>query len=161
MAYCDYEFYKSEYFGNVIQESDFPRLAERASEKIDSFTFGEMKKVNEDIIWTRGCPLTLDEYTAKKVKKATCRIAEIIGDIETYEKASRDAIGYEKTEEGQRGKVVSSVSSGSESIHYETSANTSNSLVGAVLTDKKAQNQLYYDTVKEYLSGTGLLYAGF
>ena len=87
-------------------------------------------------------------------------IAEILNDIDVYEKASRELAGYEQTENGQRGKVITSISSGSESISYSVKE-TSNSIVGAVLTDKKAQERLFYDIAVEYLSGTGLLYAGF
>lgn len=166
MAYCDYEFYKIKYMGNVIAESDFSRLSERASEKIDIFTFDRLSISEDGIIFAKIIYATnianeeLDEKTSTKVKKAVCKIAEALNDIELYEKASRESVGYEQTENGQRGKVISSVSSGSESISYSVKE-SSNSLVGAVLTDKKAQERLFYDIAVEYLSGTGLLYAGF
>ena len=51
---------------------------------------------------------------------------------------------------------VKSMSSGSESISF----GSNETLVDKVLNDKLAQNRLCYDTVCEYLSGTGLLYAG-
>ena len=38
MAYADYEFYKTSFFGNVVPESDFMRFAERASDFIDTLT---------------------------------------------------------------------------------------------------------------------------
>ena len=38
MAYADYKFY-TESFGNVMPETEFPRLAERASDFIDAMTF--------------------------------------------------------------------------------------------------------------------------
>lgn len=31
MAYADYQYYKNTYLGTAIQETDFPRLALRAS----------------------------------------------------------------------------------------------------------------------------------
>ena len=154
MAYCDYDFYKNKYLGNVITEADFPRLSERASEKLDRLTFDRLS-ISED-----GTIETLDEKTSTRVKKAVCKIAEILNDIDVYEKSSRELAGFEQTENGQRGKVITSVSSGSESISYSVKE-TSNSIVGAVLTDKKAQERLFYDIAVEYLSGTGLLYAGF
>ena len=165
MAYCDYEFYKSKYMGNVIAESDFSRLSERASEKIDIFTFDRLLVSDDGIIFAEIVSATyvsneeLDEKTSIKVKKAVCKIAEALNDIELYEKASRESVGYEQTENGQRGKVITSVSSGSESISYATKEST-NSLVGAVLTDSKAQTQLFYDIASEYLSGRNLMYAG-
>ena len=154
MAYCDYDFYTNKYLGNVITEADFPRLSERASEKLDRLTFDRLS-ISED-----GTIETLDEKTSTRVKKAVCKIAEILNDIDVYEKSSRELAGFEQTENGQRGKVITSVSSGSESISYSVKE-TSNSIVGAVLTDKKAQERLFYDIAVEYLSGTGLLYAGF
>lgn len=166
MALCDYEFYKNKYLGDVITEADFPRLAERASEKIDRLTFDRLS-ISEDgtisariVYATHEAVEPLDEKTTSKVKKAVCKIAETLNDIELYEKAIRESVGYEQTENGQRGKVISSVSSGSESISYSVKE-SSNSLIGAVLTDKKAQESLFYDIAVEYLSGTGLLYAGF
>ena len=68
MAYADYAFYTSTYLGNAIAEADFPRLAERASEDIDKFTFDRAAAVvvaDEDA----------DAIT--KIQKATCAIAEV------------------------------------------------------------------------------------
>ena len=39
MAYADYEFYTTSYFGSAVPETDFPRLAERASDFVDTMTF--------------------------------------------------------------------------------------------------------------------------
>ena len=41
MAYADYKFY-TESFGNVVPETDFPRLAERASDFVDTMTFDRL-----------------------------------------------------------------------------------------------------------------------
>lgn len=41
MAYADYKFY-TESFGNVVPETDFPRLAERASDFVDAMTFDRL-----------------------------------------------------------------------------------------------------------------------
>ena len=42
MAYADYEFYKTSFFGNVVPESDFNRFSERASDFIDMLTFDRL-----------------------------------------------------------------------------------------------------------------------
>lgn len=147
MAYCDYKFYTTEYFGNQIAEADFPRLIDRASDKLDFITMGNIKRYS------------VDEEIEKKVKKSACALAEILNEIETYEKASRESVGFEQTENGMKGKVITSMSSGSESISYAVNS-SSTTLVGATMTDKKAREQLFLDTVREYLSDTGLLYAG-
>lgn len=40
-AYADYSFYTGTYLGNQIAESEFPRLALRASEYLDRITGGQ------------------------------------------------------------------------------------------------------------------------
>lgn len=129
MAYCDYEFYKTEYLGNVITEADFPRLSQRASEKIDELTFDRLAE---------GLPT--NEREASKIKKAVCSLAEKMADIETANETFRT----------NGGLAVSSVSSGSESISYKTDATLS----------EVEKEKAYYEIVKRYLVGTGLLYAG-
>ena len=42
MAYADYEFYTTSYFGSVVPETDFSRLAERASDFVDTMTFDRL-----------------------------------------------------------------------------------------------------------------------
>lgn len=129
MAYCDYDFYKNEYLGNVITEADFPRLSQRASDKLDVITFDRL--IDE---------FPTNEVVAKKVKKAVCALAELMLD---YENASR-------TIRNNGGLVVSSVSSGSESISYKTDAQT----------NEKEHNAEIRQVATDYLVGTGLLYAG-
>ena len=125
MAYCNYDYYANEYMGNVIAEADFPRLAEKASAKLDVITFNRLV----DEIPT--------EYE-KKVKDATCAIAEQIADAELSAQSIRNS----------GGGIVASVSSGSESISFRQNQPT-NEL-----------NKTYYTIAQEYLTGTGLLYAG-
>lgn len=63
MAYCDYLFYTDFYYGNSIAETDFPRLAERASDYIRAATGGISDRV--------------DGAALDAVKKCTCAIAEV------------------------------------------------------------------------------------
>ena len=42
MAYVDYDFYTESYYGNVVPEADFDRLADRASDFIDTVTYGNL-----------------------------------------------------------------------------------------------------------------------
>lgn len=129
MSYCDYYFYKTEYMGNVVAEADFPRLVQRASDKLDIMTFDRLDGgLPEDI------------RLAKKVKKAICAMVDRLADYEIAEATVRANGGY----------GIASVSSGSESVSYRTDATTK--------TDR--DKELYY-IAKEYLAGTGLLYAGF
>lgn len=147
MAYCDFEYYKNTYFGNLIKEIDFPRLAKRASDKIDAFTFGHLHITSEGIIkytWENSREFNVEdisESVQNKVKDACCALAEKIADIEIANQTIRSA----------GGAGISSVSSGSESISFGNSV--------AVVSNSEIQKACY-SIVREYLAGTGLLYAG-
>ena len=71
MAYADYEFYTTSYFGSVVPEADFPRLAERASDFVDLMTFDRL---------VDGLPE--NERSQKRIKKAVCSLAELMYQIE-------------------------------------------------------------------------------
>lgn len=113
MAYADYEFYTTSYFGSVVPETDFPRLAERASDFIDTMTFDRL---------VDGLPA--NERSQKRIKKAVCSLAELMYQIELAEKnATNAAASGASTTIGSGGSttgIVTSVSSGSESISYAT-----------------------------------------
>lgn len=113
MAYADYEFYTTSYFGSVVPETDFPRLAEKASDFIDTMTFNRL---------VDGLPE--NERSQKRIKKAVCSLAELMYQIELAEKnATNAAVSGTSTAIGSGGSttgIVTSVSSGSESISYAT-----------------------------------------
>lgn len=113
MAYADYEFYTTSYFGSVVPEADFPRLAERASDFVDTMTFDRL---------VDGLPE--NEHAQKRIKKAVCSLAELMYQIELAEKnATNAAASGASTTIGSGGSttgIVTSVSSGSESISYAT-----------------------------------------
>lgn len=93
MAYADYEFYTSTYYGNVIAEEDFPRLAARASDYVYAYTQGISDKAN-------GRDL-------EAVQKATCAVAEAMLDEEIMQASAFSG-----------GQAVSSESVGSWSRSY-------------------------------------------
>ena len=113
MAYADYVFYKTSYFGSVVPEADFPRLAERASDFVDIMTFDRL---------VDGLPE--NERSQNRIKKAVCSLAELMYQIELAEKnATNAAASGISTTIGSGGSttgIVTSVSSGSESISYAT-----------------------------------------
>lgn len=113
MAYADYEFYTTSYFGSVVPEADFPRLAERASDFVDLMTFDRL---------VDGLPT--NERSQKRIKKAVCSLAELMYQIELAEKnATNAAVSGTSTAIGSGGSttgIVTSISSGSESISYAT-----------------------------------------
>lgn len=159
MAYADYNFYKNTYLSQNISENDFPRFAERASDKIDRMTFFRLNS---------GLPS--DVKAAEMVRKAVCAVAEILYVIEQYTNTAWEVAGYEKDNATGKmvGKIVTGKSAGNESVSYSAAshADLKGTLVGAVMNDKRAQERLIYDTAAEYIGGVctddgvPLLFAG-
>ena len=142
MGYVTYNYYKSIYGEDSMPETDFNRLSWEACRKVDTLTLNKLKFA-----------YPTDEDSSEAVKRCVCKLIEIAGQIEAANKRVSEGQGYITDESGAlRGKVVSSVSSGSESISYTTKAESGSTLIDAVLSDKAAQNKLYRDTVWEYLS---------
>ena len=87
MAYADYSFYTNVYLGNIIPESEFDRMAQRASDIIDVFT---SDRITPDVI--------SNENIYTKIKKANCALAEqIYCDEQNYIhsiKAGEETITY-------------------------------------------------------------------
>lgn len=164
MAYADYDFYTTSYFGSVVPETDFPRLAERASDFVDVMTFDRL---------VDGLPT--NERSQKRIKKAVCSLAELMYQIELAEKnaANAAASGTSTTIgiDGSTTGIVTSVSSGSESISYATlqqigaSAKEWSSVYAAV-GDVQKTNDLLLKTALPLLMGVRtddgipVLYAG-
>ena len=164
MAYVDYEFYQKSFFGNVVPESDFMRLAERASDFIDTLTFDRLAD---------GLPS--DERQQKRIKKSVCSLAELMYQIELAEKnATNAAVSGTSTVIGSGGSttgIVTSVSSGSESISYATPQQIGASAkewstVYAAAGDAHKTNDLLLKTALPLLMGVRtddgipILYAG-
>ena len=157
MAYADYQFYTEKYCGDTVPESDFPKYAERASDRIDSITFDRLVNGFPD-----------EERAVTKVKKAVCAVAEALYQIDHIKKASMESVGTVTREDGTVvSKAVSSISSGSESISYATgSFGGAESIYGQAAVDKKVESVLLYQVATEYLYGVTdkkgicLLYAG-
>ena len=150
MAYADYKFY-TESFGNVVPETDFPRVAERASDFVDLMTSDRL---------VDGLPI--NERLQKRIKKAVCSLAELMYQIELAEKnATNAAASGASTTIGAGGSttgVVTSVSSGSESISYATPQQKASgakewSAVYAAAGDVQKTNDLLYKTALPLLMG--------
>jgi hypothetical protein len=164
MAYADYEFYTTSYFGSVVPETDFPRLAERASDFVDLMTSDRL---------VDGLPT--NKRSQKRIKKAVCSLAELMYQIELAEKnATNAAVNGTSTAIGSGGSttgIVTSVSSGSESISYATPQQIGASAkewsaVYAAVGDVQKTNDLLYKTALPLLMGVKtddgipVLYAG-
>lgn len=117
MAYADYSFYVNEYFGEAVEEEDFRRLSDRASEYICGATGGASDRVT-------GSNMVM-------IKKATCAIAEVLLD---EEKLLRRSFSEDK--------VISSESVGSHSVSYG-SPSLSSADVQCLAQRKKEILQVY------------------
>ena len=163
MAYVDYEFYQKSFFGNVVPESDFMRMSERASDFIDGLTFDRLAD---------GLPS--DDRQQKRIKKAVCSLAELMYQIELAEKNAINQASANVTDTNVGGKstgIVTSVSSGSESISYATPQQIGASAkewsaVYAAAGDAQKTNDLLLKTALPLLMGVRtddripVLYAG-
>lgn len=157
MAYTNYEFYTTKYYGDTVPESEFPKYVDRASDRIDEITFDRL---------VDGLPE--DERANTKVQKAVCAVAETLYQIDQIKKASMETVGTVVKEDGTvTGKMITSISSGSESISYVTgTAGSSSDIYSQAAMDKKVENVLLRQVATEYLAGVVdnkgvcLLYAG-
>ena len=131
--YTTYDFYVSTFYGDSIEESLFPKWEDKAARKLDQLTYGNINEV------------TREKYS-EEIQRAVCALAELLYQIDFKTSHAGD----------EKGGNVKSMSSGGRSISF----GTNETLIDKVLGDKIAQNRLCHDTVCEYLSGTGLLYAG-
>lgn len=162
MAYVDYKFY-TESFGNVVPETDFPRMVEKASDFVDTMTFDRL---------VDGLPT--NERSQKRIKKAVCSLTELMYQIELAEKNAINQASASATDTNVGNistGVVTSVSSGSESISYATPQQIGASAkewsaVYAAAGDIQKTNDLLLKTVLPLLMGVRtddgipILYAG-
>jgi len=119
----DFTFYTDTYFGNIINEDDFPRLAARAGEFL-SFLEREYSVNGDDV--------------AKN--KAICALAEAIQATEKASSASLAATAGEG--------AVSSESIGSVSVSYQKGTASDAGLDLSVTATRRR----YYDIARQYLT---------
>ena len=164
MAYADYEFYTTKYYGSDIPDSQsFDKQAERASDFLDTITFERLVDGLPD-----------NERAQTKIKKAVCAVSDKLYGLELAEKQALSAAAGSDSKTDINGKssgIIVSRNSGSESISYASPSEIANgakawSTVYSAAGDERATNKLLYNTAKVYLmgvrddSGVPLLYAG-
>jgi hypothetical protein len=130
-----YEFYTDTYYGDTVSETDFPKWLSKATDMLDFLTYGNINDVS--IVGFE-----------VKVQKAVCALMDEMFKVEQAK---------DNTVTGEYAGNVKSRSSGGESITY----NDVQTVYTKAISDEKAKQTLFYDTVREYLTGTGLLYAGY
>lgn len=136
MAYADYRFYETEYYGDSIPESIFPKYAMLASAYLDSVTM-RRAKAHADM---------------PELKMACCALAEQYPAIDTAQKAAQKSLASSlESAEGE----LSSQSVGGWSKSYRSGGDTAK----AALSAAQSAQQALYNTALIYLGGTGLLKA--
>ena len=159
MAYADYSRYTSIYGEGSISEIDFNRFSYDASRYMDYCTTGVdgVKKLKI------AHPTDADD--AEAVIRCACALIHDMSEIDAAEKRAASVRGLVQREDGTvTGAVVSSVSSGSESISYSVSSGQS--AIDAAVASEDEHRKLYFATVRKYLSGVkdangvNLLYGG-
>lgn len=132
MGYADYDFYKTEYYGDLLTPEEFNRWNERASRWLDAETDRRLISAYPD-----------DEYTDKQIKLCICELAEKMMETQRYLSAS--AISASTGTSG----MVKSISAGSESITYATGE----TVYASVIKDERSKHGFFYATVASYLNG--------
>lgn len=154
--YADFEYYKTTYGGKILKsEEDFNHFARKAERRLDSITGKKLQFA-----------FPVKEKDGEAVKDCLCELAEFLYQVDAYQNAAMDSVGIVTQTDGTvKGKVVSSITSGSESISYSTGGSASTSVMEAA-KDKKVMDALIYGMVQDGLSGVqdvngvNLLFAG-
>ena len=154
--YITLEDYQSIY--DPIDEKLFNNLAFEACRVMDIHTtrIDNIKKLK--------IAFPADADYAEMVKRCAAKLVNLMYQIQQAEISAVENRGYDMTEQGLRGKVISSVSAGNESITYATS--TFSTAIDAAVKSRTERDKLFANTVWYYLSGVedangvNLLYMG-
>lgn len=152
--YADYDYYTTEY-GGKMSADDYKRFGRKAERRIDTITGGKLQFA-----------FPTNERDAQAVKDAVCELADFLYQIDQYNSAAMESMGTVAQADGTvKGKVITSISSGSESIGYSASGSASTATMEAA-KDKKVADTMIYGMARDSLSGVpdangvNLLFAG-
>lgn len=161
MEYVDFEWYAVEYGGDLDNDT-FLKNAKKAFRKMDVYTTGidGFKKL-VDAFPDSG-------YDSKAVKLCACGLIDLMAQVDAEKKSAAMLSGVTVREDGTaHSNMVSSVSSGTESISYATGGSGSRSTaVSEAIKSINSENELYFTFINDALSGVSdkngvnLLYMG-
>lgn len=154
--YADFDYYTAEYGGKVIGSADdFNHYARKAKRRIDTITTNKLQFA-----------FPTEDNAVMAVKDCFCELTDFLCQLDRYQTSAMDSVGTVAQADGTvKGKVITSVSSGSESISYSASGSADSSIAEAA-KDKKTADAMIYGIVKDGLAyiadanGVNLLYAG-
>lgn len=149
--YIAYDEYVQLY--DPIDEKEFRRLSHEADRLMENQTTGidGYCKLRE--------AMPVDEHDRTAVKYCAAQVVYLLHRINNLQASG----GFESTDLGMRGKVISSISSGNESISYSTGTATA---IEKAASDLSTRRTLLAQTIREHLSGVhdangvNLLYMG-
>lgn len=152
--YADYDYYQTEY-GGKMSADDYKRFGRKAERRIDAITGNKLQFA-----------FPTNERDAQAVKDAVCELADFLYQIDQYNAAAMESMGTVAQADGTvKGKVITSISSGSESIGYSASGSASTATMEAA-KDKKVADTMIYSMVRDSLggvpdaNGVNLLFSG-
>ena len=154
--YLDFKYYQTEYGGKLFENEDaFKPYERKAERRINTATRNKL---------TFAFPI--EEKDAAAVKDCLCELAEFLLRVDQFQEAASASVGVVTQEDGTvKGKVVTSVTSGSESRGYSTGGTIETAIADAA-KNRKVFDIAVYSLVKDGLSGVpdangvNLLYAG-
>ena len=154
--YADFNYYQTEYGRKVIESADdFNHYARKAKRKIDVITTNKLQFA-----------FPTEDNAVMAVKDCFCELTDFLCQLDRYQSAALESAGTVAQADGTvKGKVVTSISSGSESISYSAGGSVDSSIAEAA-KDKKVADAMIYGIVKDGLAyipdanGVNLLYAG-
>lgn len=134
MTYADWAYYKTDYLGEAIGEAAFPRLALRASERIDALTEGRAAAYYENV-------------ATEPLQKAACAVAEMLHQLE----GENALVGGNSS----RNNAVLTEITGKYHVQYAAPINTANA------EGKRLLDAMLMEAASAYLLPTGLMYRGW
>lgn len=155
-----YQDYTSRFGASRVTETDFPHLAYDASRIMAVNTTGidGYRKLE----WA----FPYDPYDAEAVIMCACKLVDVLWQIEQAHEMAMRIRGSEETPNGYRGKAISSMSAGNESVSYENSATAGGTDIDKAIADSAEKKVLFHEIITQYLSGVSdahgvnLLYMG-
>lgn len=132
--YADYEFYKTEYFGELVNDTEYPKYELKARDELDYYTRMRIPFINEDKM--------------NKVKMCECKLIDL---LYSYNQEVKKIKEYEdKSIQG----VVASETVGKQSISYQKAS------LRDIKTVEHECDEMISKIIRKDLSMTGLLYRG-
>lgn len=140
--YADYTYYQTEY-GGKMSADDFKRFGRRAERRIDGITGGKLQFA-----------FPTNERDVEAVKNCVCELADFLYQIDSYNQSAMESVGTVAQADGTvKGKVITSMSSGSESIGYSASGAFDKTDVMKSAGDRTYREKVEYAITKFWFEG--------